>query len=343
MILLKHKMEWSINPMCFEVVIIEIRINKDSGVPLYVQVKKQIMNLIRAGVLKVGNKMPTERELSETLKVSRNTISTAYNELEQEGVLKSYQGRGTFVAEEATPWKAQNIKDKINKFIDLGLEEAIETGMDVDEFLEIVTQRVKEKKEIMSKITALYIECNIEQSRMFSKQLMDSTNMNVIPFTLDDIRDISKENKEMLEKAQVIIATFNHVNEVIKLTAPFNKEVIGVAININLETIVKIARYSNDTKFGFVCISQEFMFKARGALEKAGLGNINIQYTNTTDTNELSKFLSNSDVAIVSPGRYKDVEKIIGAEKEVLRFLYSLDDSSVKALKSKIMELKYQK
>lgn len=343
MILLKHKMEWSINPMCFEVVIIEIRINKDSGVPLYVQVKKQIMNLIRAGVLKVGNKMPTERELSETLKVSRNTISTAYNELEQEGVLKSYQGRGTFVAEEATPWKAQNIKDKINKFIDLGLEEAIETGMDVDEFLEIVTQRVKEKKEIMSKITALYIECNIEQSRMFSKQLMDSTNMNVIPFTLDDIRDINKENKEMLEKAQVIIATFNHVNEVIKLTAPFNKEVIGVAININLETIVKIARYSNDTKFGFVCISQEFMFKARGALEKAGLGNINIQYTNTTDTNELSKFLSNSDVVIVSPGRYKDVEKIMGEEKEVLRFLYSLDDSSVKALKSKIMELKYQK
>lgn len=329
--------------MNFEVVIIDIRINKDSGVPLYVQVKKQIMNLIRTGTLKVGNKMPTERELSETLKVSRNTVSTAYNELEQEGVLKSYQGRGTFVAEEATPWKAQNIKDKINKFIDLGLEEAIETGMDVDEFLEIVTQRVKEKKEIMSKMTALYVECNIEQSRMFSKQLMDSTNMNVIPFTLDDIRDMEKESQDMLEKAQVIIATFNHVNEVRKLTREFNKEVIGVAINIDLETIVKIARYSNETKFGFVCISQEFMFKARGALEKAGLGNIDIQYTNTTDNNELTKILNNCNVIIVSPGRYKDVKENIGEDKPILRFLYSLDDSSVKALKSKIMELKYQK
>jgi DNA-binding transcriptional regulator YhcF (GntR family) len=155
-------MDWSINPIDFEVIVIEIRVSKESGVPLYVQVKKQIMDLIKDGTLKVGNKMPTERELSESLKVSRNTISTAYNELEQDGVLKSYQGRGTFVAEEANPWKAQNVKEKVIKFVDLGLEEAIETGMDVDEFLEIVTQRVKEKKEIMSKMTALYFECNIE-------------------------------------------------------------------------------------------------------------------------------------------------------------------------------------
>nr|WP_281395988.1 winged helix-turn-helix domain-containing protein [Clostridium aciditolerans] len=307
------------------------------------QVKKQIMDLIKNGTLKVGNKMPTERELSENLKVSRNTISAAYNELEQEGVLKSYQGRGTFVAEEANPWKAQNIKEKIIKFVDLGLEEAIETGMDVDEFLDIVAQRVKEKKEIMSKITALYVECNIEQSRMFSKQLTESTNMNVIPFTLNDIMDINEEKKNIIEKCQVIIATFNHVNEVARLTKPFKKEVIGVAINVDLQTIVKIARYPEETKFGFVCMSQEFMFKARGALEKAGLGNINIQYTNATDKDELKKTTNSSDVIIVSPGRYKDVREIVGEEKEVLRFIYSLDDSSIKALKSKIIELKYQK
>lgn len=336
-------MDWSINPISFGVIIIDIRINKESGVPLYLQVKKQIMGLIKSGFLKVGNKMPTERELSEKLKVSRNTISTAYNELEQEGVLKSYQGRGTFVAEEANPWKAQNSREKIEKFVDLGLEEALEIGMDVDEFLEIVTQRVKEKKDLMSKITALYVECNIEQSRMFSRQLMDSTNMNVIPLTLDDIRIIDKQTKELVEKSQVIIATFNHVNEVVKLTKPYNKEVVGVAINVDLETIVKIARYPENTRFAFVCMSQEFMFKARGALEKAGLSNINIQYTNTNEKSELVKVINNSDVIIVSPGRYNDVKDNIKGDKQIMRFLYSLDDSSVKALKSKIIELKYQK
>ena len=322
---------------------IDIRIDKGSEIPLYFQVKKEIMNLINRGKLKVGERMPTERELSENLKVSRNTISTAYDELEQEGVLKSYQGRGTFVAEEANPWKVQNIRQKIMKFIDLGFEEAIESGMDANEFLEIVIQRVREKKKLMSKITAVYVECNIEQSRMFSKQIMESTNMNVIPFTLDDIRDITDSTREIIERSQVIIATFNHVNEVVKLTKKFKKEIIGVAINVNLETIVKIARYPKDTRFAFICISNEFMFKARAALEKAGLGNINIQFTNSTDERKITKTIDDVDVIIVSPGRYKDVQSHNVNNKYVMKFLYSLDDNSVKELKSKIIDLKYQK
>jgi DNA-binding GntR family transcriptional regulator len=298
------------------------------------------MDLIKGGALKVGNKMPTERELSEKLKVSRNTISSAYNELEQEGVLKSYQGRGTFVAEEANPWKAQNIKEKIVKFVDLGLEEALEAGMDADEFVEIVLNRVKEKKELMSKITAIYVECNLEQSRMFSKQLTVSTNMNVVPLTLNDIKEMNRETEQLLEKSQVIIATFNHVNEIVELIKDYDKYIIGVAINPDLETIVKIARFPMDTNFGFICMSKEFMFKARGALEKAGLGNINIEYSNSYDRNELKRLVLNSDVVIVSPGRYREIREIAGENKEIIKFLYGLDEGSVKALKSKIVELR---
>lgn len=320
----------------------EVIVNKSSGVPIYLQVKKQIMDLIRNGTLKVGTKMPTERELSDKLGISRNTISSAYKELEQEGVLKSYQGRGTFVAEEAAPWKVKNIKDKIVKFVDLGLEEALESGMDTEEFLEIVEQRVKEKVQLMNTIVAAYVECNIEQAKMFSRQLTSSTNMNVIPLTLADLKNMDKDTKEALEKSQVIIATFNHVNEVSDMTSGFNKDVLGVAINPDLETIVRIARYPVGTRFGFLCISQEFMFKIRGALEKAGLGSIDIEYSNTADLEEVRRIVKNSDVLIVSPGRYKDVKEYVNEGKEIIQFLYSLDDGSVKALRSKIIELKYQ-
>ncbi len=318
----------------------DLVINKKSGVPLYLQVKKQIMDHIRNGTLKVGFKMPTERELSEQLKVSRNTVSTAYNELEQEGVLKSYQGRGTFVAEEARSWKAKDVKNKIIKFVDLGLEEALETGMDPDEFLEVVSLRVKEKVELMSKLDAVYVECNIEQSKMFSKQLSQSTNMNVTPLTLDDLAKMDKIITDTIEKSQVIIATFNHVNEVARLTSGFNKEILGVAINPDLESIVKIARYPQGTKFAFICISDAFKFKMQGALESAGLGNLDIIYTNTQSKEELKGIVDNSDVLISSPGRYNEVQELCNREKTVINFLYSLDDGSVKALRSKIIEIK---
>ncbi|MBV4419025.1 GntR family transcriptional regulator [Clostridium tyrobutyricum] len=331
-----------INQMNPEVVKIDIKLNKDTNIPLYIQLKKQIMYLIKNNILKVGNKMPTERELSNLLKVSRNTISTAYNELEQEGVLKSYQGRGTFVAEDANPWKIQNVEQKIAKFIDLAFEEALEIGIDSSEFLEIITKRIKEKRKIMSKINAIYVECNIEQSKMFSRQLMESTDINVIPLTINDLKNLNNNTKNILESSQVVIATFNHVNEVTHLIKEFKKEVIGVAINVDLETIVKIARYPEKTKFAFVCISNEFMFKARGALERAGLGNIDIEYTNTINQNKLKKIIDNSDVVITSPGRYKNVKDNIHNSKIILKFLYNLDDDSVKSLKSKIVELKYK-
>ncbi|AND86090.1 MAG: GntR family transcriptional regulator [Clostridium tyrobutyricum] len=325
-----------------EVVKIDIKLNKDTSIPLYIQLKKQIMYLIKNNILKVGNKMPTERELSSLLKVSRNTISTAYNELEQEGVLKSYQGRGTFVAEDVNPWKIQNVEQKIAKFIDLAFEEALEIGIDSSEFLEIITKRIKEKRKIMSKINAIYVECNIEQSKMFSKQLMESTDINVIPLTISDLKDLNNNTKNILENSQVVIATFNHVNEVTHLIKEFKKEVIGVAINVDLETIVKIARYPEKTKFAFVCISNEFMFKARGALERAGLGNIDIEYTNTINRNKLKNIIENSDVVITSPGRYKSVRDNTDNNKIILKFLYNLDDDSIKSLKSKIVELKYK-
>ena len=322
---------------------INIEINKENRVPLYIQVKKQIMDEIKKGTLKVGEKMPTERELSQRLKVSRNTVSAAYNDLEQEGALKSYQGKGTFVVEETLSWNNQDIEKKIIRFVDLGLEEALEIGMKPEEFLDIVNQRVNEKKQIMDKIVAIYVECNIEQAKLFSKQLSKNSNMNVMCLTLSDLEKMDKDTKDKIESAEFIITTFNHINEVTNLTAGTNKEILGVAITPNLGPIVKIARHSANTKFGFICMSEQFMFKIKRALEKAGLSEVDIEYSNTTDDNELKDVIERSDVMIVSPGRYKDVEIANSGNKEIIEFLYSLDDGSVKVLRSKIIEIKFKK
>ncbi len=287
--------------------------------------------------------MPTERELSQKLQVSRNTVSMAYQELEKDGVLKSYQGRGTFVAEEVKLWEDEDIRDKLKKFVDLAFEEAIETGIDADEFMEIVTERIEEKRRLINEISGIYVECNIEQSRIFAAQLKERTNIDFKPVTVNDLRIMDKDTEELLQKSQIIITTFNHVNEVRRLTRNFNKNVLGVAITPDLETIVKIARFPIGTKFYFVCISEEFKFKVRDALESAGLGNINIEYTNSSYKEELIEIIERSDVIIASPGRYKEINELNGGRKQIINFLYSLDDGSVKALKSKLLEIKYSK
>ncbi|MBU3189340.1 GntR family transcriptional regulator [Clostridium bowmanii] len=131
--------------MYFGGIFINIEINRKNGVPFYIQIKQQIIGEIKRGTLRVGTKLPTERELSEMLKVSRNTVSTAYNDLEHGGDLKAYQGKGTFVVKEAISWKSQSFKNNIIKFVDLGIDEVLKIGMEPEEFLDIVNQRVHEK------------------------------------------------------------------------------------------------------------------------------------------------------------------------------------------------------
>lgn len=319
-----------------------IYIDRDNGVPIYLQVMKQIKAQVRNGTLKSGAKMPTERELSMELKTSRNTISTAYHELEKDGILKSFQGKGTFVAGEGELYRDQNVIDKILKFVDLGFETALEDGISSEEFIQIINKRVKEKLELMKKISAVYVECNVEQAKMFSEQLSEKTNMDIKPLTINQLNKMNNETKNTLDKSQVIITTFNHVNEVTKLTSKYSTDVLGVAINPDLGTIVKIARFPQGTRFGFFCISEEFKYKIKNALENSGLGNINIKYSNSKDGEAIRKMLDDSDAVIVSPGRYKDVEKLNKDNKEIIKFVYNLDDGSVKALKSKFIELKYK-
>ncbi len=85
-----------------------IPIQKDSSVPVYLQIANSIIKEIKSGVLKPRLKMPGSRELSESLQVHRKTVVNAYDELDAQGwiTLKPYSG--TFVSEklpETTPVK----------------------------------------------------------------------------------------------------------------------------------------------------------------------------------------------------------------------------------------------
>ncbi|WP_288531457.1 GntR family transcriptional regulator [uncultured Secundilactobacillus sp.] len=72
-------------------------LSKQSAVPLYKQVKSEILNDIRSAIYKVGETIPTETQLEERYHTSRITIRKAIDQLVDEGVLLKKQGKGTFV------------------------------------------------------------------------------------------------------------------------------------------------------------------------------------------------------------------------------------------------------
>ena len=66
--------------------------------PVYIQLKDYLKKMIMKGHLLGNQKIPSTRELSELLSVSRNTVLAAYADLEQEGLIYAVKGKGNFVA-----------------------------------------------------------------------------------------------------------------------------------------------------------------------------------------------------------------------------------------------------
>ncbi len=72
---------------------------ENSGVPIYVQLRQQVLNALGDGALRPGDQMPTMREVAVALRIDLNTVRHAYDELERLGAITLVRGRGSFVAQ----------------------------------------------------------------------------------------------------------------------------------------------------------------------------------------------------------------------------------------------------
>ena len=75
----------------------DIIITNNSEKPIYDQIKEQIKEMILKGELKEGDTLPSMRLLAKELRISIITTKRAYEELEREGYIESYTGKGSFV------------------------------------------------------------------------------------------------------------------------------------------------------------------------------------------------------------------------------------------------------
>jgi len=77
--------------------VISFRLDSRSVVPPYLQIVQQVRQALRMGVLDVGDKLPTVREVVAATAVNPNTVLKAYRDLEREGLVEPRAGQGTFV------------------------------------------------------------------------------------------------------------------------------------------------------------------------------------------------------------------------------------------------------
>ncbi len=116
----------------------DIIITNSSGEPIYQQIYNQIKNMILTGVLKERDALPSMRTLAQNLRISVITTKRAYEELEHDGFIESYTGKGSFVkSQNAEIFREQNLREA-ESLLAQACEKAKICGIGIEELKEIL-------------------------------------------------------------------------------------------------------------------------------------------------------------------------------------------------------------
>lgn len=111
-----------------------IELDMNSSTPIYVQLRNQIVMGIGRGELKLGESLPTVRQLAQDIGVNTMTVNKAYQILKTEGYIKIDRRHGAIVSDNIV------FREKLENELELLLAEAAINGMDKNDFLSMCNE-----------------------------------------------------------------------------------------------------------------------------------------------------------------------------------------------------------
>ena len=117
-------------------------IDSRSRIPIYEQIKNQLITCIRIGIYKAAEQLPSIRSVSLQTGINVNTVKRAFADLEDEGIIYTLVGRGSFVSADAAD--NTSIARKALRDIEPDLRSLKSKGVTKDSILELIDEIFKE-------------------------------------------------------------------------------------------------------------------------------------------------------------------------------------------------------
>jgi GntR family transcriptional regulator len=120
-------------------------INSRDPMPIYAQLERAIRFAIATERLRVGEQLPTVRQLAIDLRINANTVAKVYGELERAGIVETRRGIGTFVRERQNLSAMRALRSdrerELRAFADRILAEAHDHGFSLSELIDQLRSR----------------------------------------------------------------------------------------------------------------------------------------------------------------------------------------------------------
>jgi len=324
---------------------LKIKINSDSDAPAYLQVVEGVTARIRSGKLKPGDKLPSERELAESLGLARGTVKQAYANLLKNHLIDVTQGRGTFVSSKQDVMPKRR-KEKAISLIQNLLSDLVSMNFTHREIRNLMDLKIMEREALFENLFIAAVDCNQESLEIYERQIGFLSHVKIVKVLLDDLA--AEDNpEERLKSFEIVLTTSTHHSEVIGMVPGLKEKVLQVVVSPNQQTILRLAKITRAQRVGIICQSKKFLKIIKGKLREFHVAPDHISHLFWQNEEALPAFLADRDVLIVPPvfdlqkvrSNVNPVREFRQRGGEVIPFDYQIERGSLLQVEERLRDL----
>jgi GntR family transcriptional regulator len=311
----------------------DIKLEKNNPIPIGVQIKEQIKMYVNSGFYKEGDKLPSIKQLAEALKINKNTIVTVFKDLEKDGYVQSFRGKGVFIN------KGKTNKGYDNVFIDridMLIREAKKKKLDVNELINFVSSRfnlvqtVKNKKVLfLTGISQELVDLNLQKLKQ---------NISGVEFEgfLYNKETKIGELKEAIKLIDIIVIPSVFYSQ-IKAYMPNEKTIIKTEPNFKLLSSLKKG-IKKKSKIAVIGLNQNSADVLANMLIAARIFRPKLVLS-LNDLDKYKKDLKEIDAFVICISARASVEKLKLKAREIYFFSDYIDSDSMDDIKLALKKL----
>jgi|GEM_PF-271982 len=326
-----------------------ISIDKNSPQPIAQQIIDNVSKMIFCGQLSPGEKLPTERDLSTRLNISRGTVKQAYSRLEQAKMIEIRQGSGSYVLANGQVLEASKKKEAAEVVVD-AITRLQSMGLSDKEIQNLVNLRLSITGGLR-KINIMVLSNNHEILSELEKQLsyLSSTSQFFFTLTFLTLENIQRSSDPLqtLVNYNLIITTSIDYAAATQLALPLRHKIIEATISPCTSTLVEIAALPRSARINIVYRTNTFLLLIKKTLISMGFKEDCLFPWQELEYIPACHFHSTIDAVInfnespvyVNPDFHDANEEFTRRGGKLIFFEYQIDRSSLLHIEDRIQTL----
>ena len=216
---------------------LKFNLDKQVNLTYYDQIKGQLLSAIYCGKIREGDRLPSMKELTDSLAINYKTVRKIYLRLAQEDYIEIVKSSGTFLKKRSREHTYERMRRQaIFRLLKETTDKAKSLGLSSKKFIELVGDYATGSS---SRKICLAVIDHQEEAFIFSRELAMRLGVEVVPVSLDQLED--DEFSRLLKESDYLLTTSWHMEEVRMLAGRHLKKLVELKPSHEIYTEIMTA------------------------------------------------------------------------------------------------------